>query len=106
MGGPADQGMTSGQPGQPGQDPNLAPPGGEGDPQSKSRAVVMMGAEIDRALLGMAQVMPDSSEELTQARQLIQRGIGKFLAAQGQAPSTSATATGAQFPGGGVGGGL
>lgn len=70
-----------------------------------AQQVMTLGNEIDRALLALAGVAKDGSKEIGQARQLIQAGIAKYMAAQGAAGAQSAppTTTGASFPGGGFG---
>lgn len=85
-----------------------------GDRQGGRRAIVMMGAEIDRALVALAQAfdqlgMRDGLDGLAQARALIETSIAQAVAGAGEGggmspggpPSTSPTAAGPQFPGGG-----
>jgi hypothetical protein len=68
-----------------------------------------LGNEVDRALLALAGVAKDGAAEIGQARQLIQAGIAKYMAAQGQmsggsgSNAPSPTAIGNTFPGGGFG---
>lgn len=86
--------------------PGLGGAGGA-DPQSARRAITLMGAEVDRALTGIAQAInqlggKEGLQELAQARQLIEAGLAKFLAQGGQAPAASPTEAGASFPGGGA----
>jgi hypothetical protein len=85
-------------------------PGGGGDAQGGRRAIVMMGAEIDRALTSLAQAlnqlgMKDGLDGLAQARALIETSIAQSVAGAGEMeggpPATSPTAAGPQFPGGG-----
>jgi hypothetical protein len=100
-------GPTPGPAGAPGS-PVGGTPGGPGtDPQGARRAITVMGAEVDRALTGIAQAInqlggQEGLRELAQARQLIEAGIAKFLAKGGQAPATSPVEAGAGFPGGGA----
>jgi hypothetical protein len=69
----------------------------QGD-QNALKAVVSMGADIDRAVSGLAQAT-GGSDELMQAKQLIQAHLAKWLAAGPGALSASPTAPGPQFPG-------
>lgn len=72
-----------------------------GSPQADQgalRAVVSMGADIDRAISGMAQAT-GGSDELMQAKQLIQAHLAKWLAAGPGALAANPTAPGPQFPG-------
>lgn len=83
-----------------------APDASAADSQKLSAQQVMtLGNEVDRALLALAGVATDGSKEIGQARQLLQAGIAKYMAAQGAAGTgaASATATGERFPGGGFG---
>lgn len=111
----ASPGPTGPLPTGPGGAPGMGGMGGGDQAQSARRAVLMMGAEIDRALVAVAQAIqqspsPDGLDELAQGRAMIEAGIAKFVAAGGApggqgAPSTSPTETGMQFPGGGMGSG-
>lgn len=75
-----------------------SPAGGmEGD-QTALKAVVSMGADIDRAITALAQAT-GGSDEVMQAKSLIQAHLAKFLAAGPGALTASPTAPGQQFPG-------
>lgn len=69
------------------------------DDASPQKAIVTMGAEIDRALSALAQI--GEVEEFAEARRLIQSGLAKLLtqAAPGGDMAASPTAAGASFPG-------
>lgn len=69
----------------------------QGD-QGALKAVVSMGADIDRAISGMAQAT-GGSDALMQAKQLIQQHLANWLAAGPGALTASPTAPGPQFPG-------
>jgi len=69
----------------------------EGD-QTALKAVVSMGADIDRAITALAQAT-GGSDEVMQAKSLIQAHLAKFLAAGPGALTASPTAPGQQFPG-------
>lgn len=65
------------------------------------KGLMQMGAELDRALMSLAQAAPDAAKEFSQARQLIQAGFAKIATKAPSPVSTSPTAAGAQFTGGG-----
>ena len=69
----------------------------EGD-QGALKAVVSMGADIDRAITALAQAT-GGSDQIMQAKQLIQAHLANFLAAGPGALTASPTAPGQQFPG-------
>lgn len=75
-----------------------APVGSDAGDQGALKAVVSMGADIDRAIIALAQAT-GGSDEVMQAKQLIQQHLAKFLAAGPGAMSASPTAPGQQFPG-------
>lgn len=66
------------------------------------KQLTVMSAQVDEMLGMLANVLGSSGgEEVGQARKLIEQGVAKFLGQFGSAPSSSLTATGSQFPGGG-----
>lgn len=69
----------------------------EGD-QGALKAVVAMGADLDRGISALAQAI-GGSDQIMQAKQLLQSALAQFLAAGPGALSASPTAPGAQFPG-------
>lgn len=76
--------------------------------QEALRAVSEMVLALDRTLLIFAQSMPDSADEFSQARQLIEAGVKKYVSTNvgnvgdaGMLPAATPTETGPQFPGGG-----
>lgn len=108
--GPAGGSPLDGPPPNPVNGPPPGSPGGfgglggqqpTGSPQQDQqalKAVVSMGADIDRAISGMAQAT-GGSDELMQAKQLIQAHLAKWLAAGPGALTSNPTAPGPQFPG-------
>lgn len=78
------------------------PDAGGGNPK---QGLVKAGSVVEQALVQLAKMAPTGAPEINQARELIKQGLAKELAAAGQAPATSPTATGAQWQGGGFGAG-
>lgn len=77
---------------------------GLGSPSGKSmmQQVIKMTADIDQALQALSGVFAaNGGDEVGQARKLIEAGARKFLGQFGQAPSSSPTEAGSDFPGGG-----
>lgn len=83
-----------------------SPGGDSAQPQAVAQQLVRMGAEVDRALMAISQVAVEGQKEFAQARQLISAGLAKHLSQVGGGAdlSTSPTAPGTQFPGGGFSG--
>jgi len=78
----------------------LAQPGE--DPQKKAmQGLAEAFQTVDQILMTAAASLPGASQEFGAARKLIEQGLAKGLASLGQSPETSATASGAGFPGGG-----
>lgn len=75
-----------------------APPSGAQGDNGALKAVVSMGADIDRAITSLAQAT-GGSDEIMQAKQLIQSHLSRWLAAGPGALTASPTAPGQQFPG-------
>lgn len=81
------------------------PPAG-GVPQQMLQTMVDVGQQVDQ-LLGMIAdaAGPEGGQEIAKARELVQAGIGKFLAKFGVGPGSVAAPAGAPpssgFPGGG-----
>lgn len=75
-----------------------SPVGSQQGDQGALRAVVSMGADIDRAITSLAQAT-GGSDEIMQAKQLIQAHLSRFLAAGPGALTAAPTAPGSQFPG-------
>lgn len=110
MASPANPAMLDGPPPNPVNSPPSGGPGGFGGlagaspvgspsgDQNALKSVVSMGADIDRAVTGLAQAT-GGSDELMQAKQLIQAHLAKWLAAGPGALTASPTAPGQQFPG-------
>lgn len=107
--GPAPDPLAGGAPGASG---GMDPASQE---QGAKRAVMMMAAEIDRAIVAVSQAIQQSTpggeglDEIAQGRALLEQGIARFLARSqgaGAAPAPPATEAGIQFPGGGMGSGL
>lgn len=69
----------------------------EGD-NGALKAVVAMGADIDRGISALAQAI-GGSDQIIQAKQLIQSALAQFLSAGPGALTASPTAPGQQFPG-------
>jgi hypothetical protein len=90
--------------------PGIPPvPGGPeaGAPDTAAKQLVSMGADIDRAILAMAQAAPGDIPEFAEARKLMQAGVAKLIAgAAGGGLGAASGATGAQFPGGGMSSGI
>jgi len=116
MASPGNPAMLDGPPPNPVNSPGPQGPGGfgglagaspvgspQGD-QTALKSVVAMGADIDRAVTGLAQAT-GGSDELMQAKQLIQAHLAKWLAAGPGALTASPTAPGQQFPGASPSGG-
>lgn len=81
-----------------------SPVGSEEGDGGALKAVVSMGADIDRGISALAQAT-GGSDDLMQAKQLLQSHLAKFLAAGPGALTASPTAPGSQFPGAAPGGG-
>lgn len=78
----------------------LAPAGA--DPAKEQMKGLAAAAQtVDQVLLTFAQSLPQGSKEFSTARQLIEQGLSKGLAALGQTPEVSSTNAGNQYPGGG-----
>lgn len=76
--------------------------GGSPDPaKDQMKGLAAAAQTLDQVLMQFAQSLPQGSKEFGAARKLIEQGLSKGLAALGQAPETSTTATGNQYPGGG-----
>jgi hypothetical protein len=69
---------------------------------------VMMGANIDQALMALSKASPGSVTEFAQARRLIQKGVAKILSGMGggQTGSPTPTTAGTPFMGGGISGAM
>lgn len=66
--------------------------------------IVQVGQQVDESILLLAQAIPSSAPELSQARELIKQALAKALAAAPPAAGGPApTETGTQFPGSSVG---
>lgn len=83
------------------------PPGGPGagmTPGIDMGGVIQVGQQVDESILLLAQAIPSSAPELSQARELIKQALAKALA---EAPPTAGgpapTETGSQFPGSSAG---
>lgn len=77
----------------PGQDPTQP-----AVPQEALQGVLRMGMELDKAIQALASSVPAGAQEFSQARDLLKKGLSKFLAsASAGAPPSM---TGNSFPGG------
>ena len=98
--------------------PPLPTPMATGDPQGGYSSVGAQGEDpakaqmkglseafqtVDQVLLAASNALPSGQKEFAAARRLIEQGLSKGLASMGQAPETSPSAAGTQFPGGGFG---
>lgn len=68
-------------------------------PQEAVSGVMKMGQAIDQAILALATSVPAGSREFSQARDLLKRGLAKFLASAAS-PGGPPSMTGTGFPGG------
>ena len=68
------------------------------------KAVVSMGADLDRGISALAAAI-GGSDQIMQAKQLLQSALANFLAAGPGAMTASPTAPGSQFPGSAPSGG-
>ena len=73
------------------------------DAQDQMKGLAEAAQTVDQVLLTFAQSLPQGSKEFGAARQLIEQGLAKGLAAIGSDPEISTTEAGNQFPGGGFG---
>lgn len=71
---------------------------------ASSKSLLVLGAEIDRALSFLSQSMPTkASGKMRQAKQLLQAALADTLVEEeGSGVAISPTAAGTQFPGGGL----
>ena len=89
----------------------LVGPGGPGGPDAGGLTpgidiggIVQVGQQVDESLLLLAQAIPSSAQELSQARELVKQALAKALAeAPPAAGGPSPVETGAQFPGSSIG---
>ena len=66
--------------------------------------IIQVGQQVDESLLLLAQAVPSSAPELSQARELVKQALAKALAeAPPAAGGPSPVETGAQFPGSSMG---
>lgn len=72
-------------------------------PEQMFKSVLQIGDQIDATLKTFAQAMPQGAAEFAQATVLIQQGIAKAISALAgrEPPTSSSTAAGRDFPGGG-----
>ena len=81
-------------------------PGGPGGevPGIDVGGIVQVGQQVDESILLLAQAIPSSAPELSQARELIKQALAKALAAAPPAAGGPApNETGTQFPGSSMG---
>lgn len=78
----------------------LGPEGPAQGPEAL-KGLMAMGAELDRAVLMLAQAQPAAAKEFNMARQMLQAAFAKVAAQAPTSVSTSPTETGATFTGGG-----
>lgn len=76
-------------------------PTGEDPAKEQMKGLAAAAQTVDQVLLTFAQALPQGSKEFGTARQLIEQGLSKGLAALGQDPEVSSTNAGNQYPGGG-----
>ena len=85
----------------------LVGPGGPGGgelPGVDIGGIIQVGQQVDESILLLAQAIPSSAPELSQARELVKQALAKALAAAPPAAGgPSPVETGAQFPGSSIG---
>ncbi len=91
------------------QSPSLSGLTGGGGPEGPTPGIdiggiVQVGQQVDESLLLLAQAIPSSAPELSQARELVKQALAKALAeAPPAAGGPSPTESGTQFPGSSMG---
>lgn len=102
MGGAPPQppaGMGAPAPAQ-GPGPGVAAPGA---------GLMQIGQQLQEGILALAQALPDGASDFYQALEAVKRGLARGVESQiaigAPPPTATPTATGVQFPGGGIGGG-
>lgn len=81
------------------------PPSG-GVPAQMLQTLVQAAGDVDQLLSGMADTFADAGgQEVSQARELVKVGVGKFLAKFGVTPGQAGGPAGGPPPGAGFPGG-
>jgi len=81
---------------------SAAPPAGRKEGKDAFRVIVETGTYLDQTLTFLERSLPAGSMNFKAAREHVKLGIAKALAGAKSAPAVSPTATGEQFPGGGI----